>query len=104
MHAGVTQARALVRHKAGQAVEFGLPYLLSRIGGGYVIGRLIRGVIAESKMPLQALVGYRAIFGAHATPVLMVYDQGGGGYAIATLRAPANEGVKEIGMQPKGRG
>jgi hypothetical protein len=83
-------------------VEFGLPYLLSRLGGGDVFGTLIRGVVDESKMPLQALAGYRAIFGAHATPTLMVYDRGG--YATATLRALANEGVKEMGMQPKGQG
>jgi len=102
IHAGVTQARALVRHKAGKQVEFGLPYLLSRLGGGYVFGTLIRGVVDESKMPLQALAGYRAIFGAHTTPALMVYDRGG--YATATLRALAHEGVKEIGIQPKGHG
>src|SRR5712691_6337830 len=34
VHAGLTQARALVRNKAGKKVEFGLPYLLSRLGGG----------------------------------------------------------------------
>lgn len=102
IHAGVTQARAIVRHKAGKKVEFGLPYLLSRLGGGYIFGTMIRGVVDESKMPLQALAGYRAICGAHATPVLMVYDRGG--YATATLRALANEGVKEIGIQPKGHG
>ena len=102
VHAGVTQARALVRHKAGKEVEFGLPYLLSRRGGGYVFGTLIRGVVDESKMPLQALAGYRKIFGAHATPTLMVYDRGG--YATATLRALAHEGVKERGIQPKGHG
>jgi hypothetical protein len=102
VHAGVTQARALVRHKAGKEVEFGLPYLLSRLGGGYIFGTLIRGVVDESKMPLQALAGYRTIFGAHATPALLVYDRGG--YATATLRALANEGVKEIGIQPKGQG
>ena len=100
LHAGVTQARALVRRKAGKEVEFGLPYLLSRLGGGYVFGTLIRGVVDESKMPLQALAGYRAIFGAHATPTLMVYDRGGS--ATATLRALAREGVKQIGIQPKG--
>ncbi len=100
VHAGVTQARALGRHKAGKEVEFGLPSLLSRLGGGYIFGTLIRGVVDESKMPLQALAGYRAIFGAHATSTLMVYDRGG--YATATLRALANEGVKEIGIQPKG--
>jgi hypothetical protein len=100
LHAGVTQARALVRHKAGKEVEFGLPYLLSRLGGGYVFGTLIRGVVDESKMPLQALAEYRAIFGAHATPTLMVYDRGGS--ATATLKALAREGVKQIGIQPKG--
>jgi hypothetical protein len=102
VHAGVTQARAIVRHKAGKDVEFGFPYLLSRLGGGYIFGTLIRGVVDESKMPLQALAGYRAIFGAHATPTLLVYDRGG--YATATLRALAREGVKDIGIQPKGHG
>jgi hypothetical protein len=102
VHVGVTQARALVRHKAGKEVEFGLPYLLSRLGGGSIFGTLIRGVVDESKMPLQALAGYRAIFGVQATPTLMVYDRGG--YATATLRALAHEGVKEMGIQPKGHG
>ena len=102
IHAGVTQARAMVRHKAGKQVEFGLPYLLSRLGGGYVFGTLIRGVVDESKMPLQALAGYRAIFGAQATPALVVYDRGG--YATATLNALAHEGVQAIGIQPKGHG
>ncbi len=102
VHAGLTQARAIVRNKAGKQVEFGLPYLLSRLGGGYVFGTLIRGGVDESKMPLQALAGYRAIFGAQATPALMVYDRGG--YATATVRALTNKGVKEIGIQPKGHG
>jgi hypothetical protein len=102
VHAGLTQARALVRNKAGKKVEFGLPYLLSRLGGGYVFGTMIRGAVDESKMPLQALAGYRAIFGAHATPTLIVYDRGG--YATATLRALAHEGVQAIGIQPKGHG
>jgi len=102
IHAGVLQACAIVRNKAGKKVEFGFPYLLSRLGGGYVFGTLIRGVVDESKMPLQALAGYRAIFGAQATPALVVYDRGG--YATATVRALANEGVKEIGIQPKGQG
>lgn len=102
VHAGLTQARAIVRNKAGKKVELGLPYLLSRLGGGYVFGTLIRGVVDESRMPLQALAGYRAIFGAQATPALVVYDRGG--YAAATVRALAHEGVQAIGIQPKGAG
>jgi hypothetical protein len=102
VHAGLTQARAMVRNKVGKKVEFGLPYLLSRLGGGYVFGTLLRGGVDESKMPLQALATYREIFGPQATPELFVYDRGG--YATATLRALAQEGVKEIGIQPKGKG
>jgi hypothetical protein len=49
---------------------------------------------------LQALTGCRTICWAHATPTLIVYDQGG--YATATLRALAHEGVQAIGMQPTG--
>jgi hypothetical protein len=83
-------------------VEFGLPYLLSRLGGGSIFGTLIRGVIDESKMPLQALATSREIFGAQATPALVVYDRGG--YAAATLNTLTREGVKAIGIQPKGQG
>ena len=102
LHAGLAQARAMVRNQAGKHVEFGLPYLLSRLGGGYLFGTVIRGGLDESKMPLQALAGYRAIFGAQATPTLVVYDRGGS--AMPTLRALTNEGVKQIGIQPKGQG
>jgi hypothetical protein len=102
VHAGLPQARAMVRNKAGKQVEFGLPYLLSRLGGGYIFGTLIRGVIDESKMPLQALATSREIFGAQATPALVVYDRGG--YAAATLNTLTREGVKAIGIQPKGQG
>src|SRR5262249_17389018 len=60
-----------------------------------------RGVVDESKMPLQALAGSRARFGAHATPELVVYDRGGD--ATATLKALAHEGGNQLGIQPKGQ-
>jgi hypothetical protein len=100
--AGVTQARAIVRHQAGKEVEFGLPSLLRRLGGGSLFGTLSRGGVDESTMPVQALAGYRAIFGAQATPALVGYDRGGS--ATATVRALAKEGVKESGVQPQGQG
>jgi hypothetical protein len=102
VHAGVTQARTIVRHKAGKDVEFGLPYLRSRLGGGYVFGTLIRGGVDESQMPLQALTTSREIFGAQATPALVVYDRGG--YATATVRALAHEGGQALGIPPTGHG
>ena len=96
------QARAIVRRKAGKEVACGLPYLLSRLGGGYVFGTVLCGVVDASTVPLQALAGSRAIFGAQATPALVVYDRGGS--ATAPVRALAKEGVKAMGIQPPGHG
>lgn len=102
LHAGLTQALSVVRNKAGKRVEFGLPYLLHRLGGGYVFGTLLSRAPDETKMPLHALAAYRERFGETATPALMVYDRGG--YAKGTLDQLAAEGVKQIGVQPKGKG
>src|SRR5918994_1673707 len=58
VHVGIPQARAIVRNKAGKKTEFGLAYLISRLGGG------------------------------DSTP---------------TRQRLALEGVREIGIQPKGK-
>jgi len=100
LHAGIPQARSMGRNKVGKQVELGLPYLLSRLGGGYGFGRLSHGVIDEHKMPLAALEQYRERWGAEATPELVVYDRAGD--ATTTRTRLAHEGVKPIGIQPKG--
>jgi hypothetical protein len=102
LHAGLTQAVSVVRNKAGKRVEFGLPYLLHRLVGGYMVGTLLSRAPDETKMPLHALAAYRERFGDKAVPELMVYDRGG--YAKGTLDELAHEGVKQIGVQPKGKG
>ena len=102
LHAGLTQARAIIRNKVGKKVEFGLKYLINRIGGGYLFGRLVLCCSNETKMPLQSLAEYRKIFGEKATPELIVYDRGG--YAKGTIKKLGKEGVEKIGIQPKGKG
>src|SRR5687768_3284040 len=101
VHVGIPQARAIVRNKTGKKVEFGLAYLLSRLGGGYVFGERIEANADERQMPLKALAGYRAIFGPEATPELVVYDRGGD--STPTRQNLARAGVKDIGIQPKGK-
>src|ERR671913_2593673 len=76
VHVGIPQARAIVRNKAGKKTEFGLAYLISRRGGGYVFGERIAANADERQMPLKALAGYRKIFAQAATPEFMVYDRG----------------------------
>jgi hypothetical protein len=101
VHVGLPQARAIVRNKAGKKTEFGLAYLISRLGGGYLFGERITANADERQMPLKALAGYRAIFGQAATPELLVYDRGGD--STPTRQRLTSEGVKEVGIQPKGK-
>jgi hypothetical protein len=101
VHVGIPQARAIVRNKAGKQTEFGLAYLISRLGGGYVFGERIEANADERQMPLKALAGYRALFGPQATPELVVYDRGGD--STPTPQKLALAGVKQIGIQPKGK-
>jgi hypothetical protein len=101
IHVGIPQARAIVRHKAGKKIEFGLAYLISRLGGGYVFGERIEANADERQMPLKALAGYRAIFGRQATPELVVYDRGGD--CASTCQQLALAGVQQVGIQPKGK-
>ena len=101
VHVGIPHARALVRNKVGKKTEFGLAYLISRLGGGYLCGTLITANVDERQMPLKALSGYRAIFGQEATPELVVYDRGGD--ATATRTRLTSEKVKDGGIQPKGQ-
>jgi len=100
VHVGIPQARAIVRNKAGKQSEFGLAYLISRLGGGYVFGERIVANADEKQMPLKALSGYRAIFGQETTPELVVYDRGGD--SAKTRQTLALEQVQYIGIQPKG--
>jgi hypothetical protein len=101
VHVGIPQARAIVRNKAGKKTEFGLAYLISRLGGGYLFGERITANADERQMPLKALTGYRAIFGQEATPELVVYDRGGD--STPTRQRLAREGVRDVGIQPKGK-
>ena len=101
VHVGIPQARAIVRNKSGKKTEFGLAYLISRLGGGYLFGERITANADERQMPLKALAGYRAIFGQEATPELVVYDRGGD--STPTRQRLAREGVRDVGIQPKGK-
>ena len=101
VHVGIPQARAIVRNKAGKKTEFGLAYLISRLGGGYVLAERIMANTDERQMPLRALAGYRRLFGPDATPELVVYDRGGD--CTQTREQLAKAGVNQVGIQPKGK-
>lgn len=101
VHAGITQARAIVRNKVGKKVEFGLKYLVNRIGGGYVFGKLVAANSDERKMPLETLSSYREVVGKAATPEWISYDRGG--WSGPVVQKLAKAGIKKIGIEPKGK-
>lgn len=100
LHAGITEARSIVRNKVGKKVEFGFQYLLGSIGG-YLFAELIDVPTGETKMPVKVLAAYREVLGAEATPDLFVYDRGG--WSQGNVKTLRDEGVKKVGIQPKGR-
>ena len=101
LHPGITEARAIVKNKIGKKVEFGLKYLITRLGGGYILGKLVLSTIGESKMPIISLDHYQEIFGSMQVPELSVYDRGG--WCGSTIRSLSRKGVMNIGIQPKGK-
>jgi hypothetical protein len=72
IHAGIIETRAIVKGKAGKRVEFGLKWLVNRLGGGYLFGQRVEAYADERQMPLSALATYRAVFGPTATPEMVV--------------------------------
>lgn len=101
LHPTLTDARAVVKNKAGKKLEFGLKWLINRITGGYVFGEVVSRSLSEAVMPLWSLKKYREIFGQAATPEMVVYDRGGSDGESEKKLAKA--GVKKIGIQPKGK-
>lgn len=100
LHAGISQARAYVRHKVGKTVEFGFKYLIGRLGGGYLFGQRVTQH-SDTTMPVRALAAYRQIRGPAATPDLVTFDRGG--HSGATIGKLQRAGIPHIGIQPKGQ-
>ncbi len=100
IHAGLTQARAIVRGKG--RVKFGLKWRINRLSGGYLFGCRVAAQADENQMPAGALKDYRKLFGKPATPQMVIYDRG----ASLTAAAPGlqAEGVEKVGIPPRGQG
>jgi hypothetical protein len=99
LHPGITAARAIT--KGAGKVKFGMKWLLNRLAGGYLFGRRVAARADENTMPEEGVKAYRQVFGATATPEMVVYDRG------ASLPAAAQglkqAGVKKVGIPPRGR-
>jgi hypothetical protein len=100
IHPGITAARAITKGKG--KVKFGMKWLLNRLPGGYLFGQRVAAHADENTMPQEALHEYRQVFGAKATPKLVVYDRGAS-LAVAA-RGLKRAGVQKVGIPPRGQG
>jgi hypothetical protein len=100
IHPGITVARAITKGRG--KVKFGMKWLLNRLLGGYLFGRRVAARADENTMPQEALKEYRQVFGAKATPKLVVYDRGAS-LAVAA-RGLKRAGVQRVGIPPRGQG
>lgn len=101
LHAGVSEARAIVKNKTGKRVEFGFKWIIHRIGGGYIFGKRVQAQADENKMPIEAVKDYQEVFGPEAKPKMSVYDRGG--CAKTTIEELHKLGVEKVGIVPKGK-
>jgi hypothetical protein len=100
IHPGITVARAITKGRG--KVKFGLKWLINRLPGGYLFGRRVAARADENQMPQEAVQAYRQVFGAQATPKLVVYDRGAS-LAVAA-RGLKRAGVQKVGIPPRGQG
>jgi hypothetical protein len=100
IHTGITAARAITKGRG--KVKFGMKWLLNRLRGGYLFGRRVAARADENKMPAEAVQEYRKVFGAKATPKMVVYDRGAS--LAAAAQGLKNEGVQRVGIPPRGQG
>ena len=95
------QLYSIVRGKVGKAVEFGLSWGITRLAGGYLLGKVAqdRLELQDSKFAVQAVKDQIALFGK--APRAYAYDRGG--YSGKNVSAVKALGVKEVGLAPRGR-
>lgn len=100
IHPGITVARAITKGR-GKG-KFGMKGLLNRLRGGSLFGRRVAARADEDTMPQEALKEYRQVFGAKATPQMVVYGRGAS-VAVAA-RDLKRAGVQRVGIPPRGQG
>lgn len=101
IHAGLREARAIVKRYGGKKVRFGFKWLIHRLKGGYLFGHRVEATADERQMPLESLKDYREVFGQEQTPEMSVYDRGGS--TPKTIQKLREAGVSKVGIPPRGK-
>jgi len=97
----IPELYAIVRGKAGKAVEFGLKWGISRLKGGYILVTLAKSKkdMVDTKFAMDAVRQHEELFGS--VPRQYAFDRGG--FSQANVSDLREMGVKEVGLAPRGK-
>jgi len=97
----IPQVYSIVRGKVGKAVEFGLSWGITRLGGGFVLATMAgtKTDFTDSSYAVRAVEDLAALFGK--APRAYAYDRGG--YSRENVERLGKLGVRDIGLAPRGR-
>lgn len=92
---------AVVRGKVGKAVEFGLLWGITRLGGGFVLAKRAKDKqeLVDTRFAVQAVEDLIDRYGV--VPKAYAYDRGG--WSEANVERLKELGVKQVGLAPRGR-
>jgi hypothetical protein len=95
------QLYSIVRGKVGKAVEFGMAWGITRLGGGFVLATMsnTKTELTDTSYAVRAVEDLKGLFGK--APRAYAYDRGG--YSAENVEQLGKLGVREIGLAPRGR-
>ncbi len=90
-----------MRGKVGKAVEFGLAWGITRIGGGFALATMSgsKGVLTDASYAVRAVEDLATLFGR--APGAYAYDRAG--YSAENVERLRKLGVRDVGLAPRGR-
>jgi hypothetical protein len=97
----IPQLYSVVRGKVGKAVEFGLVWGITRLGGGFVLARRAkeRNELVDARYAVLAVEEVIDHFGL--VPQAYAYDRAG--HSLDNVEHLKKLGVKQVGLAPPGR-
>jgi transposase len=97
----IPQLYSIVRGKVGKAVEFGLSWGITRLGGGFVLATMAatKTDFTDSSYAVRAVEDLVGLFGK--PPRAYAYDRGG--YSTENVKRLRKLGVRDVGLAPRGR-
>jgi hypothetical protein len=97
----IPQLYSIVRGKVGKAVEFGLSWGITRLGGGFALATMsnTKSELTDTSFSVRAVEDLKGLFGQ--APHGYAYDRAG--YSAENVERLGTLGVRDIGLAPRGR-